>query len=353
MNRQALWITVVGCVLIALAILVLFERVLGLPEVDVAQYRTETTVTVADGDRTASGKVHADCIYSRSHGWSTGTQSGVSASGMNPFVVLGDRSILVLSDLHRCPGTHAAVGSTYRFHPDGSPSPADEPRIDAPYAHAQRYDNIDDAKILTLYSQQVLFRGGIDGLRITDAKLVIAERKPKAPLPDLYGDAFPWYRNTPRGNVGTPEYGLHDFRSRFSGFIVRLNQLDEKQRCNKFDREAEGPLLVEGDRWDTCPPWGGENLGWLIARPNADLSRIDYSYNERSLEKIATHYRATWLEARGAPGANKVDDYFFWQPKLCFDGQCFATHAARHSAWAGFRLYYPKKNEVISVEWVH
>ena len=66
-----------------------------------------------------------------------------------------------------------------------------------PYAHARRYDNIDDAKILTLYSQQVLFRGGIDGLRITDAKLVIAERKPKAPLPDLYGDAFPWYRNTP------------------------------------------------------------------------------------------------------------------------------------------------------------
>ena len=132
MNRQALWITVVGCVLIALAILVLFERVLGLPEVDVAQYRTETTVTVADGDRTASGKVHADCIYSRSHGWSTGTQSGVSASGMNPFVVLGDRSILVLSDLHRCPGTHAAVGSTYRFHPDGSPSQADEPESTRP-----------------------------------------------------------------------------------------------------------------------------------------------------------------------------------------------------------------------------
>ena len=171
---------------------------------------------------TASGKVHADCIYSRSHGWSTGTQSGVSASGMNPFVVLGDRSILVLSDLHRCPGTHAAVGSTYRFHPDGSPSQADEPRIDAPYAHARRYDNIDDAKILTLYSQQVLFRGGIDGLRITEAKLVIAEHKPKAPLPDLYGDAFPWYRNTPKGDVGTPERA-----ARFQKPVFRIHRAAE------------------------------------------------------------------------------------------------------------------------------
>jgi hypothetical protein len=25
----------------------------------------------------------------------------------------------------------------------------------------------------------------------------------------------------------------------------------------------------------------------------------------------------------------------------------------RRSVWAGFRLYYPKKNEVIAVEWIH
>ena len=342
--------------LIALACLVLLSggQSPSPNDGELERYRTETIVTLADGDRTVSSKVYTDCGVHYRRSFNTGGSISVSASGRNPFVALGDRSILILSDLPGCPGTKAAVvGETYQFDVNIPSSQIVDRRIRAPYAHARRYDNVDDARTVMLYSQQELFRGGIDGLRVTEAKLVVTERNPTTPLPDSFGDAFPWYKNTPRADVGSPDYAVHDHKSRFSGFIVELNQIGEQHRCDKFDREAEGPLLVEGDRWDTCPPWGGQSLGWLVARPSADLSRIDYSYNEHSTGKIATHYRATWLEARGAPGANEGENYFFWRPALCFDGQCFATHADRRGIWPGFRLYYPKKNQVIAVKWIH
>ena len=82
------------------------------------------------------------------------------------------------------------VGASYRFDPEAPSSQIIDRRIAAPYAHARRYDNIDDAKAVTLYHQQTLFRGGIDGLRVTEAKLVITERNPATPLPDLFSDAL-------------------------------------------------------------------------------------------------------------------------------------------------------------------
>jgi hypothetical protein len=351
MNRRTIWLLLGGFVLLLLALPLVLELSQTATEGEIDRYRTAAEITIADGDRTVSNKVFSDCTITRHSNWNTGTQVGTSHQGSDPFVVLSDRSILILRDLNRCPD--GKIGETYTYDPDVQSTQIIDRRIRAPYAHASCYDNVDDAKTLTLYRQQELFRGGVDGLRVTEAKLVIVERKPATPLPDGYGDAFPWYKKTPRGAVGTPEYSLHDHASRFSGFIVGLSQLGEKQRCEKFDRESEGPILVTTDRWDDCLPWGGSNMGWLVAKPNADLSQIDYSYNERSTDMIATQYRATWLEVRGAPGANEGENYFFWRPKICIDGQCFATQAARRSTWEGFRLYYPKKNQVVTVEWKH
>ena len=324
----------------------------GQKEGEIDSYRTATEITVAEGDRIISNKVFADCTVTYSNKWNTGRSVGISHRGNNPFAVLSDRSILILSDLSPCPSSNVTVGETAVFDPELRTSDIVKGRIRAPYAHATRYDNIDDAKTLTLYRQPDLFRGGIDGLRIIEAKLVVVERKPTTPLPDTFRDAFPWHKNTPSAPVGSQEYSVQDPKRRFSGFIVSLDQLADHQRCDQFDRESEGPVLVTTDRWDKCLPWGGSDMGWLIARPNADLSQIDYSYAERSNEKIATQYRATWLKERGVPGAVEGDEgYFFWRPKICIDGRCFATHAARRSTWEGFRLYYPKKNQVITVEW--
>jgi hypothetical protein len=296
MNRR-IWLSVGGFVLLLLLLLLaLFD---SATDGEIDRYRTATEITVAEGDRKVSNKVYSDCTVTSSNKWNTGRQIGTSHQGSDPFVVLSDRSILMLHDLSPCPD--GKVGETYTFDPDVPSTTIVDRRIRAPYAHAYRYDDVHDAKVLTLYRQQELFRGGIDGLRVAEAKLVIAERKPKTPLPDTFGDAFPWYKNTPRGNVGTPDYQLHDHKSRFSGFVVGLSQLGEKQRCAKFDSEDEGPILVTTDRWDECLPWGGSDMGWLIARPNADLSRIDYSYGERSTDKIATRYRATWRAARPGP----------------------------------------------------
>jgi hypothetical protein len=42
---------------------------------------------------------------------------------------------------------------------------------------------------------------------------------------------------------------------------------------------------------------------------------------------------------------------FYWRPQLCFDGFCVNAGAAPRTVWDGFRIYYPKKNQVISARW--
>jgi hypothetical protein len=54
---------------------------------------------------------------------------------------------------------------------------------------------------------------------------------------------------------------------------------------------------------------------------------------------------------KGAPGIRDEDQIFYWRPQLCFDGLCVQTHAARRPVWDGFRLYYPRKNQVVAVRW--
>jgi hypothetical protein len=186
---------------------------------------------------------------------------------------------------------------------------------------------------------------------VSSAKISFAGHNIASSLPYAGEDSFPWLAKIPWADVGHQDYAKHLYRSTFSGFVVELHQLGEAQRCDKFDREAEGPVVVVGDVWDTCPPWGGQSRGWLIATPSADFARINYSYDKRSPQQITTLYRAEWLAGKAAPGVRDEDNIFYWRPELCFDGLCVQTHAARRPTWDGFRLYYPKKNQVISVRW--
>ncbi|MCX7310514.1 MAG: hypothetical protein NTV56_02055 [Alphaproteobacteria bacterium] len=352
MKPRTVWLSAIGgIVALLIGLPILLSVIERAREGEIDNYRTMTEITLADGDRTVSGKVYSDCISTRRSNWNTGTQIGTIRRGSNPFVVLTDRSILILTELNLCPSIGAASGEVYTFDPAVPSNRVVDRRIAVPYAHALRYDNVDDVRTMTSYRQQQLFGAGIDGLRVVEAKLTVTERNAATPLPDTYSDAFPWYRNTPRAAVGSQDYTLHDPKSRFSGFVVSLDQLVEKQRCDKFDREAEGPVLVTTDRWDSCLPWGGSDMGWLVAHPNTDLSQIDYSYGDRSSDKIGTRYRATWLQERGVKGAVEGEGYFYWRPVICIDARCFATHPARQSTWEGFRLYYPKKNHVLTVEW--
>ena len=125
MNKKALGLVIGGGTLAALALVVRFGGGSGggqsVTEGELDRYRTETTVTVADGDRTASGKVYTDCLVSYCRGWNTGGQLSTSPTGMDPFAVLADRSIVVLSDLRRCPESTPwsapAIASTRRRHP--------------------------------------------------------------------------------------------------------------------------------------------------------------------------------------------------------------------------------------------
>ena len=159
MNRTALGVAIGGGVLIALACLVLLSggQSPSPNDGELERYRTETIVTLADGDRTVSSKVYTDCGVHYRRSFNTGGSMSVSASGRNPFVALGDRSILILSDLPGCPGTKAAVvGETYQFDVNIPSSQIVDRRIRAPYAHARRYDNVDDARTVMLYGLSLI-----------------------------------------------------------------------------------------------------------------------------------------------------------------------------------------------------
>ena len=236
MTRKQGAIVVGGLVLVALTFLMIFDTTKTTSDGELDSYRTTTEITVSAPGGSFANTVLADCTIRSRYGWNTGHTVSTTQQGPSPFAVLGDRSILVLSDLNLCPS--GATGETFTFDPEVPSNQVVNNRIAARYAHARRYDNVDDAARVMLYLQPQLFRAGVDGLRVSAAKLVITERKPKMPLPDSFGDAFPWYKNTPRAAVGSEDYARLDHATRFSGFIVRLNQTTEQFRCNKFDRDA-------------------------------------------------------------------------------------------------------------------
>jgi hypothetical protein len=343
-------------VLFGLPLLVVFLisfSFVGVPGLDgvTDRYRTEVQVVVDDNGHEVRNAVLGECGRFRRSNWNTSVQHGASHNGDAPFVVLRDRSLLMLTALSQCLPSDGP-GPAYTFDanlPLLSDSVVGD-RIRMPSSRAWHFDNVDAPQSTRLYHQPELFCGRIDGLRVIDAKLSFAGRS-SAELPFAGEDAFPWLKTVPWHPVGHEDYGKDLYLSTFSGFEVKLYQLVEKLRCEKFDREADGPILVVGDVWDTCPPWGsGGDLGWLTAQPNADFSRIDYSYDRHSPHHIATLHRTGWLQQKGARGVRDEND-FYWQPVICVDGFCATTHAARRVVWEGFRLYYPRKNQVISVRW--
>lgn len=348
MRKRTLWFSLAGVVLL---LLVLFGPALvsSFQDGQTDRYRTSTELVVSDNGREVRNAIVGECVEHRSSNWNTGTQHGVHRTGDEPFVVLPDRSFLMLRDIGTCLPSPVKAGDVFTFDANLTSGFSGD-RVRMPYAHAWRFDNIDDPKVVRIYDQRALFRDGVDGLRVTEAKLAFAGRSSETPVPFAAEDAFPWLAAAPWAAVGKPDYAEHLHRSTFSGFEVSLNQLAETQRCNKFDKDVEGPVLVAGDVWDSCPPWGGENLGWLVAKPSADFSRIDYAYADRSLQHVSTLHRASWLAGKGAPGVREGND-FYWQPELCFDGFCVRAQAARRSTWEGFRLYYPRQNQVIAVRW--
>lgn len=354
-RKRTIWLVAAGLLVLAVFLpgLLFTAKQAGLPGTrgETDRYRTTTEIVLNDHGRELRNSVAGECTGYRGGDWSTGVHDSISHRGDNPFLVLGDRSLLMFQDISKCLPSPAKDGDVYTFDPDAS-SDGVGGRMRMPFSHAWRFDDVDEPDSIRVYFQPELFRGdGVDGLKVMSAKLSFAGRKTDEPLPFAGENAFPWLAKIPWAEIGKPDYAKHLHLSTFSGFEVRLHQLGEAQRCNKFDREAEGPILVTGDVWDSCPPWGGEGLGWLVATPAKDFGRIDYSYGARSAQHIMTLFRANWLADKGAPGVRDEDQIFYWRPALCFDGLCVQTEAARRPVWDGFRLYYPRKNQVIAVRW--
>lgn len=350
-RKRKIWLALGGLLAIGSFLLLFAARQGGLEShVETDRYRVATEIVLSDHGRELRNTVAGECVGYHGSNWNTGVQDSIAHQGDNPFLVLSDRSLLMLGDINKCLPSPANAGDVYTFDPD-LPSAVVDRKIRMPFSHAWRFDDVDEPTSIRIYAQAELFRGGVDGLKVISAKLSFVGRNIDDPFPFAGEDAFPWLGRIPWADVGKPDYAAHLHLSTFSGFEVQLHQLVEAQRCAKFDPDAEGPILVEGDVWDSCPPWGGKGLGWLVATPHADFNRVDYAYDKRSDRQIATLYRANWLAEKGAPGVKDEDSIFYWRPELCFDGLCVRSQAARRPTWDGFRLYYPRKNQVIAVRW--
>ncbi|TPQ29738.1 hypothetical protein C2U70_28195 [Bradyrhizobium guangdongense] len=351
-RKRTIWLAL-GGFLLAGSFLLLLVANLGGPggsHVETDRYRVTTEIVLSDHGRELRNTVAGECVGYHGGNWNTGVHDSIVRQGDNPFLVLSDRSLLMFADINKCLPSPVNAGDVYTFDPDVTSAVLGR-QIRMPFAHAWRFDDVDDPTSIRIYAQAELFRSGVDDLKVVSARLSFAGRNVGEPLPFAGEDAFPWLGRIPWADVGKPDYATHLHRSTFSGFEVQLHQLGEAQRCAKFDRDAEGPILVEGDVWDACPPWSGPGLGWLVATPGSGFSRIDYAYGQRSTLHVATLYRATWLSEKGAPGVKDEDSIFYWRPELCFDGLCVRGQAARRPTWDGFRLYYPRKNQVITVRW--
>src|SRR4051794_19256243 len=168
----------------------------------------------------ARNAVAGECVEHFSNNWNTGVQNSISHTGDNPFLVLGDRSLLMFQDINKCLPSPAKAGEVYRFDPDATSEVAGLMRM--PYSHAWRFDSVDDPTSIRVYFQPELFRGGIDGLKVTSAKVSFSGRKIAEPLPFAGEDAFPWLATIPWAEVGNQNYSTHLHRSTFSGFEVEL-----------------------------------------------------------------------------------------------------------------------------------
>ena len=97
-SRILLGLAVLFVGLPLLAFLVISISFFGVPGLDgeTDRYRTAVAIVVDDNGREIRNTVVGECGRFRSSNWNTSIQHGASHDGDQPFVVLRDRSLLIL-----------------------------------------------------------------------------------------------------------------------------------------------------------------------------------------------------------------------------------------------------------------
>jgi hypothetical protein len=353
MRRELVWV-IGGAILGVLVLTVLAVGPMWPPGMrgEAGRYRIATEIAVAAGDREIRNTVEAECVITRGGDVSTGRQTGVHQVGDDPFVLLPDRSLLVLSS-HFNPCGRWAEGESFDYVWQMPAAGAQPDLRIVPLDHALFYDSADDPTTVSLLVLSELFRGGVNGWRIKEMKHSPAPDS-KTELPYRLEETFVGLHQVPWARLGTPLYGVRFHLTNFQGFRMKVVQL--RAPCEGLDPQAEGAVMVPLNK--PCAPFG-DTLGWLVGQPNADFSELTHAMRNLSPVRVATLYRETKLREI-APGkrrsvafitaeSNEVS-YFYWTPRLCFDGFCFKPEPSEFGLWPKYQLYYPKQNRLVTVE---
>jgi hypothetical protein len=362
MRRRTFWKLLGGALLVLTIIAAIaVEWTFGLSQLlfGPVGYRVAASVTLGDHGRVRQSVVTSDC-------WALAATRGVrrgvrkSRRGEDNHFVLGDGSVLVLSDLDPCRWVdrEPAVGTTVALVADDqSGAPQAVPL--RPGGEAWRFDHALDPGSVTIYDLAALFTAPSDGLMINAASLSVVSGRGE--LAFALEQRLPWLRTVPRGNASKDlqNYWELHHQGNFLGFRATVTQLPDDARCPVRDPSADGPVVIAlqapctsvrlcmqraAQEGRSC----GARIGWLAASVDADFSTLTYSINEGSGARVAVAYRESVLARSRAPG-DRANPSMRWMPRICMDGLCVAgeTSATGMPPWTQF--YYPARNQLVTV----
>jgi hypothetical protein len=358
MRTRTVWILVACIILIPLLLLAIgAEWLLGWSQLlyKPVRYRVATTVEVLDHGRTVRSVVNSDCWgFVSTRGIVQGVQK--SRRGEDNHVVLGDGSILILSDLDPCRWVEVrpALGSSHAIVPAGSGGAALPPgAVELRPGQAWRFDNAAEPTSMTIYDLPALFTLGSDGVQITSATIAAVAPGPATEVTYTLENQFPWFRDAAQtGQAGRPFFEMHHLGN-FIGFRAAVTQRHDAARCPAHDPAAEGPIVISTQEPCTCPRGDARTpcesaIGWLAPAANSDFSELAFASAEPSKAKVAVLYRELALMKGGAPG-DRSRPSLLWRPRICLDGLCVEGAAASFGMPSSTKFYYPARNQVVTI----
>ena len=352
MYRRTIWALIAGLVpLVAAAIGA--EWLLGLSErlINPVRYRVEAVVDIGDHGRIVRSSAVSDC-------WALVTTRGMvrgvrkSRRGEDGHALLGDGSILLLSDLDPCRwvDTVPAVGTTLALAP-GSTGPG----VLRP-GEAWRFDDPADPRSVTIYDLPRLLGAPSDGLLVRSAALAVVG--PGRDVAFTLESRFSWLRGVPRGDAREDLetfWELHH-HGNFLGFRATVTELAGGAQCPARDPAAEGPFVIAMQAPCTavsaCRAGEGRPCGrriaWLDGSLNDGLDTLTFQSSEASEAKVGVLYRESMLARHGAPG-DRTHPSLRWRPRICLDGLCVQGETAAVGEPPWLQFYFPRRNRLVTI----
>lgn len=300
------------------------------------RYVKTTTIELRHGDKTLKSVTVNHCAVTDMTR-TLALRHGVTRQGEPNWFRLQSGAIVVAPDLGRCEWMNGGVRPPYG-QALGQDYVAQRLWAAKQVGRNQTYVfDAPDPKRVEFYDTAALFAPQERDLRLSNARVDV-ERWPiwgvgvKAPTVRLRDEVLP-----------VPSTGVMSNDPIFSGFQAEVRAYPPEIYCERFERRRVGGWVVLEQR-DGCggsepacenaPPSGPVStpaprdrpcrrlLGYLVAHPDADQSRIDYRLDDLSASHKGTLFRTAWPKGHDRSRPNVPT-------RICIEGACFASPEAR------------------------